>query len=110
MNGPDDLSAKSELGNTHPKSARSIQEFWIDFLLEEEFRVDPGFVASFIANVIPGTTSRKVEKVVHSMTDKYGEADLAVFLKEATTPSFPGRHLIIDHVSRYPKGSGFRCS
>jgi len=81
MTGSENLSTKSEVGNTQVKSARSIQEFWIDFLLEEEFRVDPGFVASFVTYVIPGTTSRKVEKVVHSMTDKYGEADLAVFFE-----------------------------
>jgi hypothetical protein len=56
------------------KSGRSIQEFWIDFLLEEEFRVDPKFALLFLAEVYPENKilDVKVRKVIHSLTDKFG--------------------------------------
>ena len=65
------------------KSGRSIQEFWIDFLLEEEFRVDPNFARLFLAEAYPENKilDVRVREVIHSMTDKFGEADLVVLFE-----------------------------
>ena len=57
---------------------RSIQEFWIDFLLEEEFRSDPFFVRSFLGAAGLAVTPDRLQDVTHSLNDEYGEADLVV--------------------------------
>lgn len=71
-------------GNIPPKlaSARSIQEFWIDFLLEEEFTVDSGFLPAFLNKCEFEFPNAKVLEVAHSVSarDQYGvgESDLIV--------------------------------
>ena len=62
------------------KSSRSIQEFRLDFFLEEEFNVDPDFTAQFCSACGLGNVATNVERTVHSMSDKFGEADLVVLL------------------------------
>lgn len=62
------------------RPSRSIQEFRIDFLLEEEFAVDLQFARSFAAASGWTCTPSSVERVVHSLSDKHGEADLVVLL------------------------------
>lgn len=62
------------------RSSRSIQEFWMDFLLEEEFSVSPDFTRQFITACDPALTYRSTDKVAHSVSDKHGEADLIVLL------------------------------
>ncbi len=58
------------------KSKRSIQEFWIDFLLEEELACSAEFAEQFVARCgFPGAT---IEEVVHSQSDQFGETDLLV--------------------------------
>ncbi len=68
------------------RSSRSIQEFRIDFLLEEEFNVDPSFARKFTAACRPELSFTGIERVIHSVTDKHGEADLVVVVS-ATMPN-----------------------
>jgi hypothetical protein len=68
------------------RTSRSIQEFWIDFFLEEEFSADPRFAKAFVAACESTLSFTGVEQVVRSSWDKYGEADLIVVVT-ATTPS-----------------------
>lgn len=58
--------------------SRSIQEFRIDFFLEEEFSVDPNFIRSFLSACGSSLTVKQVEQVSHSVSDKHGEADVVV--------------------------------
>lgn len=89
-----DAHAGSQNG---PKTGRSIQEFWIDFLLEEEFYVDPDFASRFLDACGLDSGSLKVRGVVHSLTDQFGEADLAVFLSpEAGSPDSDRVVLLIE--------------
>jgi hypothetical protein len=60
------------------RTSRSIQEFRIDFFLEEEFSVDPSFAKAFMASCKSNLSFTGVEQVVHSFMDKYGQADLIV--------------------------------
>lgn len=60
------------------ESSRSIQEFWIDFLLEEEFRSDPDFARSFVSACGLELAGSLPVEVTHSFSDEYGEADLVV--------------------------------
>jgi hypothetical protein len=84
-------SYESELPTSLLRSSRSIQEFRIDFLLEEEFTVDFNFVRSFMAAACKDPHSAKcVEYVSHSVSDKYGEADLVVLI----TATLPSGHVV----------------
>ncbi len=74
---PSDLNNLST-GALRP--SRSIQEFRIDFLLEEEFAVDPLFAQSFLTASGVSFAIKRVEHVIHSVSDKHGEADLIVLL------------------------------
>ena len=62
----------------HP--SRSIQEFRIDFFLEEEFTVDLTFVQAFATACGSTFSVDHVERVIHSVSDKHGEADLVVLI------------------------------
>jgi hypothetical protein len=55
---------------------RSIQEFWIDFLLEEELQSDPQFAAAFCAFCGLAPSDPRAVSVQHSVSDVFGEADL----------------------------------
>src|SRR6266436_5009178 len=59
-------------------SPRKVQEVHVDFLLQEEFCVNPSFLRKFIEDVglkhIPGD----IVRVQRSESDPYGEADLVV--------------------------------
>jgi hypothetical protein len=61
-------------------SSRSIQEFQIDFFLEEEFTVDLAFAQAFVAACGLAVSVKRVEWVIHSVSDKHGEADLIVLI------------------------------
>jgi hypothetical protein len=77
-------SNESEPSTSPLRSSRSIQEFRIDFFLEEEFTVDGDFVRAFMAAAGKDPLSAKcVEYVSHSVSDKYGEADLVVLITTA---------------------------
>jgi hypothetical protein len=72
-------SARDEL-----RSSRSIQEFRIDFLLEEEFACDLTLIQKLIdLSGLMGNALR-VEKIIHSLNDRHGEADLARPIREGT--------------------------
>jgi hypothetical protein len=62
------------------RPSRSIQEFRIDFFLEEEFTVDLAFTQAFVAACGVSLSIKHVERVVHSVSDKHGEADLIVLI------------------------------
>ena len=64
------------------KSARSIQEFWIDFLLEEEFAANPEFIGEFLMKCDWLRENPRIVDVAHSVGDKYGEADLIVIFEQ----------------------------
>ena len=49
------------------RTSRSIQEFRIDFLLEEEFSADPRFAKEFMAACASALSFTGVERVVHSL-------------------------------------------
>jgi hypothetical protein len=68
-------SAREEL-----RSSRSIQEFRIDFLLEEEFACDLALIQKLIdLSGLIGNALR-VEKIIHSLNDRHGEADLVALV------------------------------
>ncbi len=73
------------------RSARSIQEFWMDFLLEEEFSVTADFTPNFLTACDPAFKYRSTDKVAHSVSDKYGEADLVVILSAVREPNHSER-------------------
>ncbi len=60
------------------KSGRSIQEFWIDFLLEEEFGCNPAFASAFANTCGLALDEACPISVDHSVCDEFGEADLVV--------------------------------
>jgi len=68
------------------RSARSIQEFWMDFLLEEEFSVTSDFTRNFLTACDPAFKYGSTDKVTHSVSDKHGEADLVVLLSAIRNP------------------------
>jgi len=85
-------------------SARSIQEFWIDFLLEEEFTVDPAFLTSFLSECGFEFADAEALQVVHSVSarDQYGvgESDLiVVFTYTGEGESVRGALLIEDKIN-----------
>jgi hypothetical protein len=63
---------------TPQTSDRPVRELHVDFLLEEEFCVNPSFLRKFVEKVglkhIPGD----IVRVQHSVSDGFGEADLEV--------------------------------
>jgi hypothetical protein len=61
----------------------TVLEAHIDFLLEEELSVNPGFFRSFIEAAGHRGTQPQIERVEHSVSDQYGEADLVVVYTEA---------------------------
>ena len=75
----------SDDGSAIPKlrSSRSIQEFWLDFLLEEELAVSPEFGREFLAACEPDLTFIGVEEVIHSDHDKHGECDVVAIVSAA---------------------------
>lgn len=62
-----------------------VQEAHIDFLLEEEFSVDPQFLRNFIQAAGQQWIPRKLESIRHSVSDQYGEADLIVIFTDDTS-------------------------
>src|SRR5262249_7297733 len=62
------------------RPSRSIQEFFIDLLLEEEFTVDPAFLQAFVDACHSPFLVKAAERVSHSVSDKNGEADLVVIV------------------------------
>jgi hypothetical protein len=62
------------------RPSRSIQEFRIDFLLEEEFTVDLHFAQAFLTASGVLFSINSVGDVIHSVSDKHGEADLIVLI------------------------------
>jgi hypothetical protein len=63
-------------------SGPTVQEVHIDFLLEEEFNVDPTFLRRFIVAAGQSDGSFQTERVEHSVSDQCGEADLIVVYKQ----------------------------
>lgn len=65
------------------KTGRSIQEFWVDFLLEEEFDCDPTFAVAFASACGLALDAAHPIVVAHSVCDQFGEADLVVTFRVA---------------------------
>jgi len=63
-------------------SGPTVQEVHIDFLLQEEFSVDPSFLRKFIEAAGQNYGPCLLESVAHSLTDQHGEADLLVTYRE----------------------------
>lgn len=59
---------------------RSIQEFWMDFLLEEEFSATPEFCCEFLKECASELQFVCVGRVAHSVSHTDGEVDLVVIL------------------------------
>ena len=59
-----------------------MQEFWLDFLIEEELSCSPEFARKFVERC--GFAGAAVEYVLHSQSDQFGETDLFV---ECSVPS-----------------------
>jgi hypothetical protein len=74
-----------QLANIKPSLDESVgatvQEVHIDFLLEEEFSVDPSFLRKFTEAAGQQGTPSQAERVERSVTDRSGEADLIVVYK-----------------------------
>jgi hypothetical protein len=61
----------------------TVQEIHIDFLLEEEFSVDPNFLRKFIeAAGQDGSALFEIASVQHSVSDQCGEADRIVVYRQ----------------------------
>ncbi|MCK1485578.1 hypothetical protein IVB25_23515 [Bradyrhizobium sp. 193] len=73
------------------KSKRSIQEFRIDFFLEEEFLVDPAFGRAFLSACRSHDRLESVEGVYHQPADKHCIADLIVMASVVGPDSNPAR-------------------
>jgi hypothetical protein len=73
-------SGEGNSGDEILRTSRSIQEFRIDFLLEEEFACDVTFVQRLLAFCGINAVAKGVLQVVHSLADRHGEADLVVVL------------------------------
>jgi hypothetical protein len=58
-----------------------MQEVRIDYLLEEELRCDSEFARRFLAACRPELVLEKVDEVIHSVVDRFGEADLVARLR-----------------------------
>ena len=77
------------------RRSRSIQEFRIDFFLEEEFTVDPDFVRAFLLACGSPLALRSLEHVAHSVSDKHGEVDLVVSLTAEETDGDTTRAVLL---------------
>ncbi len=62
------------------RSSRSIQEFWLDFLLEEELAASPDFGREFLSACDPELSFVGVEQVIHSSHDAHGECDVVAIV------------------------------
>jgi hypothetical protein len=69
-----------QISHQNIRSSRSIQEFQIDLLLEEEFLSNSEFARQFLAICSTSNRFRSVQRAVRSMSDKFGEADLVVLM------------------------------
>lgn len=69
------------------RSSRSIQEFRLDFFLEEEFSVDASFVRAFMNACNCELTPCGVGEAIHSYVDKFGEADLIILIMASRSNS-----------------------
>jgi hypothetical protein len=70
--------------STNSCDGPNVREIHIDFLLEEEFRVNPNFLNQFIEDAgkhVDGPFS--VESVKRSRADSFGEADLIVVYRRS---------------------------
>ncbi len=76
----DDNNMPPELDDQSPQkfSGRTVREIHVDFLLEEEFRANPKFLRNFIEAADQHDIPVEIERVEHSVSDQYGEADLIV--------------------------------
>jgi hypothetical protein len=63
------------------RTSKSMQEVRIDYLLEEELRCDLEFASRFLVECRPDLKLEKVEEVIHSLVDRFGEADLVARLR-----------------------------
>lgn len=59
----------------------SVDEVHIDFLLEEEFYTDLGFLQKFIDFTERAETAVQVDRVEHSVSDEFGETDILVIYR-----------------------------
>lgn len=107
MNGPND-DARDEI-ELERLGGPNVQEVHVDFLLEEEFRVGPNFLRSFIEAAaesftktaensglksrlefieaaVKNGTQFQVESVRRSVSDQHGEADLIVVYNHLNAP------------------------
>jgi hypothetical protein len=60
----------------------TVQEIHVDFLLAEEFSVNSSFLRSFIEAAGQHGMPLQAERVEHSVSDQYGEADLIVVYQQ----------------------------
>lgn len=74
---------------------RSIQEFWIDFLLEEELSCSPEFAGRFLEQC--GFDGGSIREVRHSVCDQFGETD--VLADCILLSGSPGALLIEDKIN-----------
>jgi hypothetical protein len=65
------------------RTSKTMQEVRIDYLLEEELRCDLEFARRFLAECRSGLALQRVDEVIHSVVDKFGEADLVARLRVA---------------------------
>ncbi len=65
--------------------APTVRELHVDFLLEEEFCANPDFLRKFIEAADRNELPVEIERVEHSVSDQYGEADLIVVYKRLTS-------------------------
>jgi hypothetical protein len=77
------------------RPSRSIQEFRIDFILEEEFSVSLQFAKDFIAACGASFVPERIDRVVHSLNDAHGEADLAVLVVGRSPAGDPGKFALL---------------
>lgn len=64
-------------------AAPNVSEIHIDFLLEEEFIVNPDFLRRFTETIGIHDSSMSVESVSRSVGDAHGEADLVVVCRSS---------------------------
>jgi hypothetical protein len=86
------------------RSSRSIQEFRIDFLLEEEIACDLVMVQQLLRLSGLEGTALRVERLIHSLHDRHGEADLVAIIEvEAANPTHRVALLIENKISAGPQ-------
>jgi len=74
---------------------RSIQEFRIDFFLEEEFLVDASFAREFLKACGSKDILQAVESVHHQSADKHCVADLIVMARVTEPGGKPAKLAIL---------------